>query len=186
MAQSAAAGLYDAPAAGQFVIDPASLLSEPLRESLLANLTKFNRTSKGQQQCYLAIYPRTPPDEEKVLTPREFARRLLRSWFVKTEKIVLIVLLVDNKRVGRLPSLTPVLLVCRHACLTSAWSACPAQCRADGDRDGLARQAQAQGVGGAPHRTQGAPPTLLMQTCPLNCHTTLMGRFPLSVPRSNG
>ena len=93
-----AAGLYEAPATGQFVIDPANLLSAPLREGLLANLTKFNRTKNVGLQTYLAVYSRIPQDEEKVLTPREFARRLLRSWFVKTEKVVLIVLLVDHKR----------------------------------------------------------------------------------------
>ena len=89
-------GLVTAPAFGEFVIDPMGLLSPAMAEDLHKNLTKFNRT-KGGMSCYLVVATQLPRDDP-IVPPRDFAKRLLREWFEKTERVVLILLLAENKR----------------------------------------------------------------------------------------
>lgn len=82
--------------ASNFVDDPTSLLSPAITESLMANLTKFNRTAHGLS-CYLVVV-QLLPQEEPPISPRDFAKRLLRERFARGERVVLVVLLVNNKR----------------------------------------------------------------------------------------
>ena len=92
--------MYAKPVRVEFIADPTGMISSETYETLTANLTKFNnsKTSQGLQ-CYLALFPRLPTENvEKIMTPREFARKLLREWFGKTDRIILIVLLSEQKR----------------------------------------------------------------------------------------
>jgi hypothetical protein len=93
--------MYGAPDDGRFVVDPAGLLTEYTHEILMANLTKFNRTSSGIQ-CYLAVFPTMPmPEEgsgERIPTARDFSRQLLRTWFERSDRKMLIVLLAEQGR----------------------------------------------------------------------------------------
>ena len=86
------------PHENELVIDRANLLHPDNRLTLFRNLTKFN--TSNQLRCHLAIIPTMPTHnaEGKVLSPRDFAKKLLRDWYGRADKIVLIVLIKSAKR----------------------------------------------------------------------------------------
>jgi hypothetical protein len=85
------------PAEGEWIIDRANLLSPEAKVLLFRNLTSFNKTS--QLQCYLAVVNEMPAAAEgKTLAPRDVGKKMLRDWFGRGEKVVLIVLMLPIKR----------------------------------------------------------------------------------------
>jgi hypothetical protein len=79
------------PGPGQFIVDPGGHLSADMLNVLNHNLTKFNSTTK--LLCYLAIPMELPKHEDgRVVSPRDYAKRLLREWFERTDKAIVILL----------------------------------------------------------------------------------------------
>jgi hypothetical protein len=94
-----ALGSLQGPAGeGQWVIDPDAILSTKLRVELSANLSRFNSTSGGLK-IYLVVTNEVPQElEGKLVTPRDFSKKLLREWFPRSERIALILLVPSTKR----------------------------------------------------------------------------------------
>jgi len=71
-----------------WIIDPSGHLSDEARDALEQNLTKFNRTA-GLRMHVLII--EEIPLLEPPVSPREFAKKLLREWFQpRMDKYVLL------------------------------------------------------------------------------------------------
>lgn len=85
------------PRSGQdFIVDPLGVLLPETRFALTANLSRFNETAK--YQMYIIVMNEIPQhDPEKPTSPRDFGKRLLRDWFPKPDKQVLIMLIMSPK-----------------------------------------------------------------------------------------